>query len=189
MTTSANQTNSTEDSMVDLSTFKLGDWLRMRGGALIRTDNFVYLESEEPYPFSMEASSGYTKRGEYFHDGTDPRDIVEIIPAERMTLLEWITDRVPAKADTMNGYIQALTNTRAVIRQCPEYVDLGQPWAHCPGWTPPTPRSEVKMPPNNLIQVWRDNWHNCPGGAPDWSAYLVRRTAEWCAEQQREVQS
>ena len=178
---------------VDLSKFKQGDWLRLADGALIRPMTMTMMD-RGPYRYYLcDGHIPYNRNGLYcslWGTKETPHckaNIVEIIPAERMTLLEWVTDRVPTEADALNKYVQVLDNAGVVLGVGAKHVDLGRPWAHCPGWTPPTPKPYVKMPPAELIQEWRTNWRLTSGSAPDWSAYLVRCTAEWCA-QQREQQ-
>ena len=120
---------------INLNDYTPGDWLRLREGGLwrpagVRRCSGLYCWELDDY--------SYTSDGTYYTGTKSARDIVEIIPQERITLLEWITDRRPSSSDA--------TDNCVLVKQEENDIQLwhwnpasrgDKPWAHCPGWTPP----------------------------------------------------
>ena len=191
MTDSTNLTASTDKSMVDLQTYRPGDWLRLADGALIKPTAMRAGRGRDVSDryYVCDGDIGYSLNGIYNDYRDSKANIVEIIPAERMTLLEWISDRNPTAEDGgSHGVVHCLTDDGRIVCVHCYAVGVGKRWAHCPGWTPPTPKPEVKVPPAELVQEWGNEWHCSRSGTDGyrgWTDFLVRRTAEWC---QQEVQ-
>ena len=128
---------------IDLNEFKLGDWLRLRSGGLWRPG--VVRRCADPYCWDL-GDMLYTNNGTYYEDDESPRDIVEIIPAERITFVEWIADRRPELADATDNCV-LIQHDSGSIRLWPllAAAESAKPWAHCPGWAPPADGKDAKI--------------------------------------------
>lgn len=145
----------------DLSTYRPGDWLRLRCGALHPGPlgmNPYYTVTMDPYykrlePF-MLGDRCYTLNGAYYVSGRKELDIVEVVPAAKMTFILWITDRRPTEEDATDGSV--------LVKYAENDIQLWrwnvasrrqEPWARCPGWTPPEPVNDCPEPDPKDMQI------------------------------------
>lgn len=127
---------------IDLSKF-VGQrvYARLRSGADLI--DVILTTSSDAFPFSASGFT-YTRRGGYRLNCIDDLDIIEIRPADSVTLLKWITDRDPVDQDCLGGCVLFRSgNGSGVVCSRPQDVRSGTAWAHCPGWkaTEPNPRT------------------------------------------------
>lgn len=94
-------------------------------------------DPDSDFPFELNRYS-YTKSGEYLFRGVNCLDIIEIRPADSVTLLKWITDRVPTEQDGLRACILRKTDDGMTILTSVK-TPSSLPWAHCPGWKAPDP--------------------------------------------------
>jgi len=130
---------------IDLAEFAGKDvYVKLRNG----TQTITVLRSNDSiqYPYRIDRHS-CTETGRYIGPlNADPFDIIEIRLASEVTILKWITDRRPTKADRLNGRIQELHAGRVMDMAW----GSGAPWTHCPDLQPPQPAPE---PPAEMQQL------------------------------------
>ena len=124
--------------IIDLNNYKSGDWLRLRSGGLFRPAKVCRVASIE-FPWTVDDLT-YTSEGSYYGYGNSDSDITEIIPAERITLIEWITYRSPTKEDATDNHVLVKYDENDIqLWHWGMAMYSAKPWAHCPGWAPPAP--------------------------------------------------
>ena len=77
--------NNTEDKTIDATKIRVGDKVRLRNGEVKTVIDFNHRHHDDMYPVEVCWSGDgctYTWDGLYWKDEVDPRDILEILPAE-----------------------------------------------------------------------------------------------------------